>query len=72
MAKNNFELTLDTLAPEGSITRPAQYLNANGKVTIVKGDATHMKVWFDTEATGTKGTGYEGASWEAAATEKDT
>lgn len=75
MAKNNFELTLDTLAPEGSIARPAKYvINANGKVTIVKGDATHMKVWFDTEAIGTKGeeSGYASASWEAAATEKDT
>lgn len=72
MAKNNFNLTLDTLAPEGKIERPAQYLKANGSLTIDKGDAAYMKVWFDTEATGTKGTGYENASWEAAATSKIT
>lgn len=54
MAKNNFTLTLDTLAPEGSIARPAQYLKSleGQKVSIVKGDAVLMKVWFDTVAEG--------------------
>jgi hypothetical protein len=51
---NNFKLTLDTLAPEGSITRPAEFLNAEGTLTINKGDATHMKVWFDKNKTGNK------------------
>lgn len=52
MANNNhFLLTLDTLAPSGSITAN-RYYNANGDVTIVKGDATHMYVWFDDKAAG--------------------
>ena len=54
MAKNNFTLTLDTLAPEGSIVRPAQFLNdLTGKeVTISSNDAVLMKVWFDTVPAG--------------------
>ena len=52
MANNNhFLLTLDTLAPSGSITAK-RYYNVNGDVTIVKGDATHMYVWFDDKAAG--------------------
>jgi hypothetical protein len=51
---NNFKLTLDTLAPTGSIKRPAEFLNAEGTLTIDKGDATHMKVWFDTKEVGDK------------------
>jgi hypothetical protein len=70
MAKNNFTLTLDTLAPEGSITRPAHYLNSleGKKVTIEKGDAVLMKVWFDTKSVGL----VEDAptTFEAVATEK--
>lgn len=49
---NNFDLTLDTLAPSGSITRPDQYLRVNDDLVIVKGDATCMKVWFDQNAVG--------------------
>lgn len=48
MANNNhFELTLDTLAPTGSITRPAQYCKAQEVCTIAKGDATFMYAWTD-------------------------
>lgn len=86
MANNNhFNLTLDTLAPSGSISRTNQYINANENLTISIGDATFMKVWFDTNATGTKvipdpenpgqtipDPGYAGASWEAASTTKQT
>ena len=75
MANNNhFNLTLDTLAPSGSITRPAEYLrNNSSSVTIVKGDATEMKVWFDGNPNSTKtSAGYTDASWEAAATSKQT
>ena len=50
---NHFSLTLDTLAPSGSITRPAEYVNAQTTCTITKGDATYMCAWFDTNATGT-------------------
>jgi len=50
---NHFELTLDTLAPSGSITRPAQYVNAQTTLTIAKGDATFMYVWTDTTASPT-------------------
>jgi hypothetical protein len=72
---NNFKLTLDTLAPQGSISRLAEheFIKANVDLTIDKGDATYMKVWFDTTAQGTKESeGYTSASWEAAATSKKT
>lgn len=72
---NNFILTLDTLAPQGSISRLAEhaFIKANVDLTIDKGDATYMKVWFDTTAQGTKDSaGYTGASWEVAATSKKT
>lgn len=75
MANNNhFNLTLDTLAPSGSITRPAEYLrNNSSSVTIVKGDATEMKVWFDGNPNSDKtSAGYADASWEVAATSKQT
>lgn len=74
MANNNhFDLQLDTLAPTGSITRPAQFMNANDNLVIDKGDATYMKVWFDNNSTGAKtDSGYTSASWEAAATSKMT
>lgn len=52
MAKNNFTLTLDTLAPEGSIVRPAEFMKANQNLAITTGQATYMKVWFDTKAIG--------------------
>ena len=69
---NNFKLTLDTLAPKGSITRPAEFLNAESTVVIDKGDATLMKVWFDKVAVGSKeGEAYP-SSWELAATSKAT
>lgn len=51
MSANNFQLTLDTLAPEGSISPGADTLTAINKalpITIAKGDATYMKVWYDT------------------------
>ena len=52
MANNNhFKLTLDTLAPSGSISAE-RYYNANGVVNIVKGDATQMSVWFDSKENG--------------------
>ena len=41
---NNFKLTLDTLAPAGSITTPKEYTNAQVTLSINKGDATFMKV----------------------------
>ena len=54
MANNNhFNLTLDTLAPTGSISRPTQYVHANPTLTIDSGDATFMALWFDTNASGT-------------------
>lgn len=68
---NNFKLTLDTLAPTGSIKRPAEFLNAEGTLTIDKGDATHMKVWFDTKEVGDKAD-VAGQDWELAATSKET
>ena len=49
MSANNFQLTLDTLAPKGSISPSS--LTATNKslpVTINKGDATYMQVWYDT------------------------
>ena len=49
MSANNFQLTLDTLAPKGSISPSS--LTATNKslpITINKGDATYMQVWYDT------------------------
>ena len=49
MSANNFQLTLDTLAPKGSISPSS--LTATNKslpVTIAKGDATYMQIWYDT------------------------
>jgi len=53
MANNNhFELCLDTLAPSGSISRGETLAhNDNFALTIDKGDATFMRIWFDTTAT---------------------
>lgn len=53
MANNNhFELTLDTIAPTGSVTAP-QFMGANGNLTIVgNGEPSHMYVWFDSVAQG--------------------
>jgi hypothetical protein len=68
MANNNhFELTLDTLAPTGSITRPKEYLNKNATLNINTGDAAYKKVWFDTKAAGdTSSTNYKNAKWDVA------
>ena len=49
MSANNFKLTLDTLAPVGSVSPSS--LTATNKslaITINKGDATYMQVWYDT------------------------
>jgi hypothetical protein len=53
---NNFDLTLDTTGSNGTITRPNQYLNSQGTLTIdyasgAQKDAVYMKVWYDTTAT---------------------
>jgi hypothetical protein len=60
MANNNhFELTLDTLAPQGSISGLNRYEKENKDLIINGGDATFKKVWFDQEAAPTKeGEGY--------------
>jgi hypothetical protein len=75
MANNNhFNLNLDTIAPTGSITRPAQYLNANKNLTITRSsdDAVYMKVWRTTEAEGTKSDANYPTDWEAFSATKIT
>lgn len=75
MANNNhFNLNLDTLAPTGSITRPAQYLNANKNLTITRDsdDAVYMKVWRTTDAEGTKTDANYPTAWEAFSATKIT
>lgn len=67
---NNFELTLDTLAPAGSIATPKEYTNAQVTLSINKGDATFMKVWVDSKSVGLETDAP--ADWEAAATSKVT
>lgn len=54
MANNNhFELTLDTLAPTGSVALSGKAeIYENKALTINKGDANYMKLWFDTKAAG--------------------
>lgn len=49
MANNNhFTLELDTLAPSGSISRgDSRFVKENFNLSITKGDATYMYVWFD-------------------------
>jgi hypothetical protein len=70
MANNHFDLTLDTLAPTGSISGvPGAIIKSNGNLTINKGDASYMKLWFSTSATGSKqDSNYASAAWVAAAT----
>jgi len=51
--QNHFELTLDTLAPTGSITRAFENGKANANMTVALGDASFVKYWFTTSATGT-------------------
>ena len=67
MANNNhFELTLDTLAPSGSISGLGEYEKENKDLVINGGDATFKKVWFDKVAAPTKESeGYLAAKWEA-------
>jgi hypothetical protein len=48
MANNNhFELTLDTLAPTGSISGLGDYEKENKVLVITNDGATFKKVWFD-------------------------
>lgn len=69
MANNNhFELTLDTLAPTGSISGLNEFEKANKALTIVGGDATFKKVWFDNldkDDVSKDCDGYKNAEWEA-------
>lgn len=52
MSVNNFKLTLDTIAPSGTITRTSQYIQQATSVTLTQsGNAEYMKVWYDTSAT---------------------
>ena len=67
---NNFRLTLDTLAPAGSITTPKEYTNAQVTLSINNGGATFMKVWVDSKSAGLETDAP--ADWEAAATSKVT
>lgn len=70
MANNHFKLTLDTIAPVGSITRPAEFMKTNANLAITKGDATYMKVWFTQSETGsTEDAAYDAAEWKPAAAE---
>lgn len=51
MASNNyFNLTLDTIAPVGSINIPSAYCKTSFTVNINKGDASYMKCWVDNTA----------------------
>lgn len=68
MANNNhFELTLDTLAPVGSISGLKEYEKENKSLTI-EGEATFKKVWFDDlnkDEVSRDCAGYKNAEWEA-------
>lgn len=67
--QNHFELTLDTLAPQGSISRGTTlYTNEQIPITInsTSDDGLLMKVWFDAKASGAKtDAGYTGGEWTA-------
>lgn len=68
MSQNNFQLTLDTLAPDGSITYPTSLATVKNSITVTlnKGDATYMQVWYDTTAN--TATAPANTPWIAAAT----
>lgn len=69
MANNNhFELTLDTLAPVGSISGLSEFEKENKSLTIDGGNATFKKVWFDAlpaDEVTKECDGYKNAAWEA-------
>ena len=69
MANNNhFELTLDTLAPAGSISGLGEFEKENKPLVIDGGDATFKKVWFDAlnaDDVTKECDGYKKAEWEA-------
>ena len=69
MANNNhFELTLDTLAPTGSIEGLGEFEKENKPLVITGGDATFKKVWFDAlnaDDVTKECDGYKKAEWEA-------
>ena len=52
MSKNNFELTLDTIAPECDVEYPKSgstlNTNADVNVSLALGDAQYIKIWEDT------------------------
>lgn len=52
MSANNFRLTLDTIAPTGAISFPTELENIqrNITITLTKGEAVYMKVWFDSNS----------------------
>ena len=67
MANNKFGLTLDTLAPTGSITRTTpQYVNGQSTFAIEKGDATYMYVWLS-ETNPASALPESGVTWAPAA-----
>jgi hypothetical protein len=69
MANNNhFELTLDTLAPVGSISGLTEFEKVNKALVIDGGNATFKKVWFDglnQEEVTKDCDGYKNTEWEA-------
>lgn len=69
MANNNhFKLTLDTLAPTGSISGLGEFEKENKPLEIDGGDATFKKVWFDAlnaDDVTKECDGYKNAEWEA-------
>lgn len=75
MSANNIKLTLDTIAPSGGITSPSEQISTtktNGAtLTINKGDASFMLVWFDgTQYASAIPTGSGAPTWEAASTSR--
>ena len=82
MANNNhFELTLDTIAPVGTISGLGQYEKENKTLTFTNEGADFKKVWFDTFDADTvskvtpedlaewepdPSAGYRAATWESA------
>jgi len=56
MSANNFKLTLDTIAPVGSFVltdwgdNETIYINTSKQLSLNKGDASFMKIWYDGSA----------------------
>jgi len=70
MSANNFILTLDTIAPTGSITKPDQSKSVSGSIslTLTTGGANYMKVWAEDSSSAAPSSAPSNINWVPANT----